>query len=167
MTSSPVNCPQNLSIVHVHILGGAATCSKGFCNMFSKSYPCLLGQNGSCSTAQQPGDISENSLQNLRNKCPPHPVGHLPPFPLLSPFFVNVIYGGPKERITLRRRLEWQMWNVLCLNVSKFCWEERRGFVLSLTGTKDHTQAEVLSWDWTTWQEVFVDFYPRICTHFN
>ena len=45
-----------------------------FCNMFSKTSPCLLGQHGSCSEAQQPGELSENSKQNLRNKWPPHPV---------------------------------------------------------------------------------------------
>ena len=48
--------------------------SRRFCNIFSKSSPCLLGQHGSCSTAQQPGELSENSLQNLRNKWPPYPV---------------------------------------------------------------------------------------------
>ena len=42
--------------------------------MFFISSPCLLGQRGSCSTAQQCGELSENSLQNLRNKWPPHPV---------------------------------------------------------------------------------------------
>ena len=46
-----------------------------FCNLFSKSSPCLLGLHGSCSIAQQPVELSENSLQNLRNKWPPHPVG--------------------------------------------------------------------------------------------
>ena len=34
-----------------------------FCNMFSKSSPCLLGQHGSI--AQRPVKLSENSLQNL------------------------------------------------------------------------------------------------------
>ena len=29
------------------------------CNMFLKSSPCLVGQNGSCSTAQQPGELSK------------------------------------------------------------------------------------------------------------
>ena len=29
-----------------------------FCYMFSKSSPCLLGQHGSCSTDQQPGELS-------------------------------------------------------------------------------------------------------------
>ena len=42
--------------------------------MFSESSPCLLGQHGSCSKAQQPGKLSEKSKQNLRNKWPPHPV---------------------------------------------------------------------------------------------
>ena len=44
-----------------------------FCNtlyMFSESSPCLLGQHGSCSTAKRPGELSENILQNLRNKLP-------------------------------------------------------------------------------------------------
>ena len=48
-----------------------------FCNMFSQSSPCLLWQHGSCSNAHQQGKLSENSLQNLRNKWPPHPVGYM------------------------------------------------------------------------------------------
>ena len=35
----------------------AATCSEGFAICF------LLGQHGSCSTTQQPGELSENMLQ--------------------------------------------------------------------------------------------------------
>ena len=40
---------------------GKGTYSK----MFSESSPCLFGQHGSCSTAQRPGELSENILQNL------------------------------------------------------------------------------------------------------
>ena len=47
------------------------------CNLFSKSSPCLLGQNCSCSKAKRPMELSENSLQNLRNKWPPHPIYYL------------------------------------------------------------------------------------------
>ena len=47
---------------------------KRFCSMFSGSFPCLLGQHGSCSSAQLPVELSEESKQNLRNKWPPHPV---------------------------------------------------------------------------------------------
>ena len=36
-----------------------------FCNTFSESSPCLLGQHGSCSTAQRPVELSEHMLQNL------------------------------------------------------------------------------------------------------
>ena len=36
-----------------------------FCSKFSESSPSLLGQQCSCSTAQQPGELSENILQNL------------------------------------------------------------------------------------------------------
>ena len=42
--------------------------------MFSESSPCLLGQQGSCSAAQRPGELSENMLQNPRNKLPPQTV---------------------------------------------------------------------------------------------
>ena len=42
-----------------------------FCSIFSKSSSCLLGQHGSCSAAQQPGELSENILQNFLNKLPP------------------------------------------------------------------------------------------------
>ena len=44
------------------------------CNMFSKSSPCLVGQHCSCSIAQQPVELSKNSLQNLLNKWLRHPV---------------------------------------------------------------------------------------------
>ena len=37
---------------------------KKFCKMFSESSPCLLGQHGSCSTAQRPVELSENVLNN-------------------------------------------------------------------------------------------------------
>ena len=39
--------------------------SKRFCNMFSRSYPCSLGQHGSCSSAPLPVELSEKMLQNL------------------------------------------------------------------------------------------------------
>ena len=39
--------------------------------MFSESSPCLLGQQGSFSSAQRPVEVSENILQNLRNKFRP------------------------------------------------------------------------------------------------
>ena len=41
---------------------------------FLESSPCLLGQHGSCSTAQLPGELSEHILQNLRNKLAPQTV---------------------------------------------------------------------------------------------
>ena len=43
--------------------------------MISESSPCLLGQHGSCSTAQRPVELSENILQNLFNKLLPQTVG--------------------------------------------------------------------------------------------
>ena len=36
-----------------------------FCSMVSESSPCLLGQNGSCRTDQQPVELSNNILQKL------------------------------------------------------------------------------------------------------
>ena len=42
-----------------------------FCYMFSESSPCLLWQHGSCSTAQQPGELSENILKNFGTSCCP------------------------------------------------------------------------------------------------
>ena len=51
------------------ILGGAATCSEGFLIFFLK----VLGQHGSCNTADLPGELSDKSNQNLPNKWPPHP----------------------------------------------------------------------------------------------
>ena len=45
-----------------------------FCNMFSEISPYLLGEHGSCSTAQRPGELSENILQNLSNDLMNNPV---------------------------------------------------------------------------------------------
>ena len=42
--------------------------------MFSGSPPCLLGQHGSCSSAQLPVELSENMLQNLFLNLPPQTV---------------------------------------------------------------------------------------------
>ena len=42
-----------------------------FCSKFSESSPCLLWQQCSCSTAQQPGELSENILQNLSEQVEP------------------------------------------------------------------------------------------------
>ena len=47
---------------------------KRFCSMFSGSSPWLLGQHGSCSSAQLPVELSENMLQNLFLSLPPHSV---------------------------------------------------------------------------------------------
>ena len=44
--------------------------------MFSESSLCLLGQHGSCSTAQQPVELSINISQNLQNKLLPQTVLH-------------------------------------------------------------------------------------------
>ena len=56
--------------------GGASTVwggrlSKRFCNKFSGSFPCLLWQHGSCSSAQPPVELSKNMLQNLFLDLPP------------------------------------------------------------------------------------------------
>ena len=44
--------------------------------MFSRSSPCLLGQHGSCSSAQLPVELTENMLQNLFLNLPPQTVEH-------------------------------------------------------------------------------------------
>ena len=45
---------------------GASGCEKRFCKICPESSPCLLGEHGSCSAAQQPVELSENILlQNL------------------------------------------------------------------------------------------------------
>ena len=57
------------------VLGGAATCSKGFVNCFLR-VPQAVGQYCTalpCCPSKQ-GEFLENILQNLRNKWPPHPV---------------------------------------------------------------------------------------------
>ena len=48
--------------------------SKGFCNMFSGSSPCLLGQHGNCGSAQLPVELSEDMLQNLFHNPPPQTI---------------------------------------------------------------------------------------------
>ena len=57
------------SKVSEFILGGAATCSEGFATCFLKVPVACLG---SIAAAVQPGELSENILQNLRNKWPSH-----------------------------------------------------------------------------------------------
>ena len=47
---------------------------KMFCNMFSGSSPCLLGQHGICSSAQLPVELSEDMLQNIFLTLPPQTV---------------------------------------------------------------------------------------------
>ena len=47
-----------------------------FCNTFSESSLCLLGQHGSCSTAERPVELSINISQNLQNKLLPQTVLH-------------------------------------------------------------------------------------------
>ena len=47
---------------------------KRFCSTFSGSSPCLLGQHGSCSSAQLPVELSENMLQNVFLNLPHHSV---------------------------------------------------------------------------------------------
>ena len=47
------------------------------CSKFSESSPCLLGQQCSCSTAQQPGELSKNILQNLSEQVAAPP-GRVP-----------------------------------------------------------------------------------------
>ena len=63
-----------LFILLLTVTGWGGHLFRRFCNMFSKSSPCLFGQHVSCSIAQRHVELSENSLQNLRNKWPPHPV---------------------------------------------------------------------------------------------
>ena len=56
---------------------GAATCSEGFvkCCLRVPHYDYyFLSQHGSCSIAGRPVKLSENILQNLRNKLPPKTV---------------------------------------------------------------------------------------------
>ena len=52
---------------------GGRLCTR-FCNMFSGSSPCLLGQHGSCNSAQLPVELLENMLQNLFLNLPPQTV---------------------------------------------------------------------------------------------
>ena len=44
-----------------------------FCNMFSESSSCLLGQHGSCSTAQQLGELSKTVYKTFETSGRPTP----------------------------------------------------------------------------------------------
>ena len=58
---------------------------KRFCNKISEDSPSWLGQNGSCSKAQRPVELSENIL------------------PDLTPLIVNSVHlGDPIHTINLR-----------------------------------------------------------------
>ena len=76
--------------------------------MFSVSSSCLLGQHGSCSTAQRPGELSENILQNLQKKLPPQTVEYYKSHLLLldcddaqDGVGVLVVEGKVRERVVL------------------------------------------------------------------
>ena len=47
-------------------LGRAVGCVKGFVTCFLEVHFALLGQHGSCNSAQLPVELSENTLQNLK-----------------------------------------------------------------------------------------------------
>jgi len=57
------------------VLGGAATCFKGFVNCFLR-VPQAVGLYCGCHAAQssKQEELLENMLQNLQNKWLPHPV---------------------------------------------------------------------------------------------
>ena len=44
---------------------------KRFCSMFSGGFPCLLGQHGSCSSAQLPVELLEISYKTFYTTCRP------------------------------------------------------------------------------------------------
>ena len=62
-------------LVPVHYLEGESYTVWGvrlwkrFCKMFSESYPCLFGQQGSCSTAQRPVELSETFYKTFFTTC--------------------------------------------------------------------------------------------------
>ena len=50
----------------------AGSLCKRFCNVLSGSSPCLLGQHGSCSTAQRPVELSEKTCyKTFSTSCRP------------------------------------------------------------------------------------------------
>ena len=53
--------------------------------MFSESFPCLLGQHGSCSTAQRPVELLKSILQHLFNNLPPQTVEFMLPVEVEHP----------------------------------------------------------------------------------
>ena len=101
------------------VLGGPDTCSEGFvlCS--------LLGQHGSCSTAQQPGELSENSKQNLRNKWQPHPVNLCCKSRPIWIIFGELILKPTKALNVVKNFAEtlpnwsWKFWQVVCAVASQ------------------------------------------------
>ena len=75
--------------------------------MCFKSSPSLLGQHGSCSTAQRPGELSENHLQNIWNKLPPLT-------PLILEFFHSVGNLKPKIKPIFKPILKLQLFLLNC-----------------------------------------------------
>ena len=69
----PVSCDRSVYEAESILVWGGRL-SKRFCSMFSGNSPCLLGQHGSCSSAQLPVELSENMLQNLFLNLPPQTV---------------------------------------------------------------------------------------------
>ena len=75
MTGLAIICVCIAPICPVQVLGGAATCLEGFVICFLRvPLACLGSMAAAVKQAHGPGELSENSLQNLRNKWPPHPV---------------------------------------------------------------------------------------------
>ena len=56
------------------VQSGAAGRVRGFETGFLEVPLALIGQNGSCSSAQLPVELSDNMLQNLFLDLPPHSV---------------------------------------------------------------------------------------------
>ena len=48
-----------------------------FCNMFQREFPRMLGCTATAMLPSKQGELSENILQNLRNKLPPQTVNNL------------------------------------------------------------------------------------------
>ena len=72
-----VHSSEDIHSVYINSTIGTVWCgrsSKRFCNIFSGSSPCLLGQNDCCSSAQLPVELSEDMLQNLLFNLPPQTV---------------------------------------------------------------------------------------------
>ena len=87
--------------------------------MFSESSPCLQGQHGSCSTAQQPGELSEIILQNLLKQvaAPPGTLFFVSTYLTKEMLSIGDVASSLHVETMMITELELKVWLVGCFMV--------------------------------------------------